>query len=393
MLLQDKRGVSEIVGYLLLIVFTVILAAIVFVWLRSYVPAEALNCPDGTSVFVKESSFNDMTNQTKIVLKNNGRFDVAGFFIHATNNSSQEVATIDLSRYLTGGGTNKSGNSVVYIFGNNSMNPGDTRITIFSLPGNITPYSVSIIPVRYQTEDNRVRFVSCSSAKTESKIGAPGVENICVPDSTCLSLGYTQCNPPGWNQSDGCEIGALNCGICSGGQSCNLTGQCETPPASCGDRIIQTANGEQCDNGSISTGGTNGVACTPSYGSSCIYCSSLCEIVTVQGPYCGDGIVQTSNGEQCDTGTQNGVQGSGCTSSCQIVSGYTCNNNVQPSQCSIVVNSCPSYCVSLNLGYSSTNSACTNSPGNCVSNGGTYQSGGDQWCTGGPQADTCCCKP
>ena len=61
----------------------------------------------------------------------------------------------------------------------------------------------------------------------------------------------------------------------------------------CGDGVINQAN-ETCDNGIL-----NGQVCSPLYGSSCTYCSSLCKNVTLNGPYCGD---NTCNGnETCST--------------------------------------------------------------------------------------------
>ena len=44
--------------------------------------------------------------------------------------------------------------------------------------------------------------------------------------------------------------------------------------------------------------------------------------------YCGDGILQTANGEQCDDG--NAVPGDGCTGLCQIEPGYACPAPGQP---------------------------------------------------------------
>ncbi len=62
----------------------------------------------------------------------------------------------------------------------------------------------------------------------------------------------------------------------------------------CGDMIV---NGpEKCDNGSGNSDTAYGVGT----------CTKSC----VLGPYCGDGRIQTANGEQCD-GT------SGCTNMCK----------------------------------------------------------------------------
>ena len=77
-------------------------------------------------------------------------------------------------------------------------------------------------------------------------------------------------------------------------------GKCkEAPVAECGNNILET--GEECDDGS-----NNGVQCAPPYDGSCDFCSNTCEIVTLQGGVCGDGTV---NGpEECDEGSQNGIQ-------------------------------------------------------------------------------------
>jgi type II secretory pathway pseudopilin PulG len=52
-------------------------------------------------------------------------------------------------------------------------------------------------------------------------------------------------------------------------------------------------------------------------------------------------------------------------------------------------NTCATYCVSLG-GY--TNGVCRKDVRTCTQSGGVHQSGGDPYCTGGPNADTCCCN-
>ncbi len=80
----------------------------------------------------------------------------------------------------------------------------------------------------------------------------------------------------------------------------------------CGDGIVNQTS-EQCDNAL-----NNGIVCSPSYGSSCDYCSATCQTVTVTGPYCGDGIINGT--EQCD-GTDLGelpASDFSCTPSCSL---------------------------------------------------------------------------
>lgn len=70
-------------------------------------------------------------------------------------------------------------------------------------------------------------------------------------------------------------------------------------PGTCGDGVVDPT--EACDNGA-----QNGIACTPSYGKACSYCSADCKnkIDVQPTEYCGDGIIEAT--EVCDTDA-NGV--------------------------------------------------------------------------------------
>lgn len=162
---KNKRGISVIIGYLLLITFAVIISTLVYQWLRTYVPKEALGCPDGVSVSVKEISCSD--GVLNITLKNNGRFNIGGYFIHATSSPEQELATLDLSKYITSGGI-LQGSTIIFSAGSNLMNTDDEKTFSFNL--NTTIYSVEIIPIRYQKEDNKMRTVSCGDSKIKQSI-------------------------------------------------------------------------------------------------------------------------------------------------------------------------------------------------------------------------------
>lgn len=52
--------------------------------------------------------------------------------------------------------------------------------------------------------------------------------------------------------------------------------------------------------------------------------------------------------------------------------------------------SCTVYCQALG---SYSLGTCRENSQQCINNGETYESGGDSLCTGGTNADTCCCKP
>lgn len=95
---------------------------------------------------------------------------------------------------------------------------------------------------------------------------------------------------------------------CRGGCS---YGKCNIYTPVCGDGYREYREYyEECDSGV-----NNGVACTPSYGTYCTYCSTSCTSTKVYGSYCGDGVVDSSY-ETCDDG--NNANGDGCSSTCQV---------------------------------------------------------------------------
>jgi cysteine-rich repeat protein len=64
----------------------------------------------------------------------------------------------------------------------------------------------------------------------------------------------------------------------------------------CGDTILEATNGEQCDDGNTVT-----EACD--YGlMSCLVCGAACQELPGATSFCGDTILDATNGEQCDDG-------------------------------------------------------------------------------------------
>ena len=162
---KSKKGISVIIGYVLLITFAVVIGAIIYQWMKTYVPQEELNCPDGASIFIEDYSYDCASNLT-LYLKNNGKFDLGGYIIYATNSPGIDVATIDLSQ----NNTNKS--LILQPTGikfneieNNSLNSGEIKREEYNLAGIGKIYSIEILPIRWQVEKNKKILTNCKDAK------------------------------------------------------------------------------------------------------------------------------------------------------------------------------------------------------------------------------------
>ena len=164
---MNKKGVSIIIGYVLLVTFAIIMGGILYQWLKGYVPKDILKCPDGVSAFIEDVGCIDHEDYfvLNLTLKNNGRFGIAGYFIHATDDPSQELATVDLSTYHFEGG-NKDRSAILFsLVEDNPIKPNDRKRSRFNLSSQI--YSIEITPVRFQVENNKKRLASCGDAKVK----------------------------------------------------------------------------------------------------------------------------------------------------------------------------------------------------------------------------------
>jgi flagellin-like protein len=98
---SNKRGLSEIVGYAILIAIAIGLAVAVFSWYKIVANGvgEKIDCKEGTSISIEDYSCKmipggglggaDITNFT-LKIKNNGNFNVFGVIVLVGNDSTKE---------------------------------------------------------------------------------------------------------------------------------------------------------------------------------------------------------------------------------------------------------------------------------------------------------------
>jgi len=174
--IKNKKAISPMIGYILLISIVVVLSLIVYTWLKTYVPQDSLECPDSTSMFIRSYEYAP-NNQLNITIKNNGNFNIGGYFIRAaTQSPDQGLAATDLSAGLIDsfGGTNLRGGLVIFELqegGNtNSFSPNQEVTHVFDISGIDAIFFIELTPIRYQEHESIKRTVTCGSAKIKEEI-------------------------------------------------------------------------------------------------------------------------------------------------------------------------------------------------------------------------------
>lgn len=99
----NKKAISELVAYVLLITLAVAMAAATYAFLRPYAekPLPAEECPDAINIVIENYACND-TN-INISLKNRGLFSVTGVVINElyTNGTTYMLATYPEGLFTT----------------------------------------------------------------------------------------------------------------------------------------------------------------------------------------------------------------------------------------------------------------------------------------------------
>lgn len=337
-----KKSLAVLVVFIIVVVNAVIFASL---YQRSLAPEDSGAATDVRTVF-------NLTSPASVTGAAVGSNMTVSMALQNTTSISVGEIVINfdpavLTAQSISEATNPSNGEAYVLALNKTMDNTLGRITVDianSGAGNF-PANTNLVNFGFTLKSAAVNTTISTSNQTT--LGTPNQLQASGLGSIQLKFIATVCgdgtvqtpNDGGFNEQ--CDNGASNGVACtpSYGSSCQYcASNCTTTTVQggvCGDGTKQTQ--EQCDSGA-----NNGVACTPAYGGSCNYCNNSCQTTTVQGARCGDSITQTGNGEQCDNGSNNGTActptyGNNCNycnNTCQSVSvtGPKCGDGIKQTQ-------------------------------------------------------------
>ena len=170
---KNRKGISMIIGYVLLIAVSIVMSILVYQWIKTYVPTESLECSEGTSIFIRTINYDCENSTLSITLKNNGKFSINGFYIRVSNKSGEELAAIDISSRLLDGGIISATSIVFSELVENALTPDEPsnlKILSFNVSGLGQLYTLEIVPIRLQVIEDKKQSLSCSNAKIEEDL-------------------------------------------------------------------------------------------------------------------------------------------------------------------------------------------------------------------------------
>lgn len=87
----NKKALSEVVGYVLLISISLALAGMVYTWLTYYVtPGQEVFCDEDVSVVIRDFNYSCGSNSLNLTLQNRGLFNVDGYIVRVNNKSGAQ---------------------------------------------------------------------------------------------------------------------------------------------------------------------------------------------------------------------------------------------------------------------------------------------------------------
>jgi FlaG/FlaF family flagellin (archaellin) len=150
----NKKAVSEVVGYTLLIIIALGLSVMVYSFLKVYLPKETAQCEEDITLIVQEAacSYSQAYSELNITLINKGLFKVDAAYVRLGNLSQKVKTQINKNHTELYGSNNAVG-----------LNPGEKFSTSYNATSaveRVGSYVLEIQPAVYQGR----RIVLCDRA-------------------------------------------------------------------------------------------------------------------------------------------------------------------------------------------------------------------------------------
>ena len=126
--MNNKRGVSVIVGYVLLIIIAVGLAGFVFAYLKVFIPKDKVECK--TDVHLTLSAYQCKTNQLTLTLQNKGLFTIDGAYVRIGPPDRKVKSLINKEQILFEDSGLKPGETRTENYTSSEIIPGDLEVEI-----------------------------------------------------------------------------------------------------------------------------------------------------------------------------------------------------------------------------------------------------------------------
>lgn len=133
---MNKKGVSEIVAYVFLILIAMSLSILVYAWLKSYIIQPEKKCPDSLALIITNYSCSD---RFYVSFRNKGLFDIDGFLLKYSSGSGLPI------NYLS----REDGD--FFFNGQKKLAPNENYTINYWFDGTIT--SIEVLPLRVIDEE------------------------------------------------------------------------------------------------------------------------------------------------------------------------------------------------------------------------------------------------
>ncbi len=140
MLNQGKKGLSEIVGYVILILIAITLSLLVYGFMKNLLPKFSQECPPEISLAIEDYVCDVVEKKIVLDIKNTGTYNVEGFLIKAKN-KTEGIAIIPLKQV---GSIGEEGN----VFTEPILKPGEIQNYVFNYREHLRIEQIEIQPFK-----------------------------------------------------------------------------------------------------------------------------------------------------------------------------------------------------------------------------------------------------